>query len=616
VDSELSGNVIDLCPVGALTSKPFRYTARTWELSRERSVSPHCGLGSNLVVQVKQNRVMRVLPLENESINECWLSDKDRFAYEGLNAPDRLTAPMVRENGQWREVDWQTALDIVAEGLAGVRDGQGRDAIGFLATPHSTLEELSLFAKLARGLGSDNVDFRLRQTDFRADGRRSGIPWLGMRIAEVSDLDRALVVGSVLRKDHPLLANRLRQAARHGLQLSVVNTTDDELLIPGTDRLVVSPANLPHALAQVLKAAIERSGAPVDHDLAVALSLSAALVDVVPTEAARRIAERLLGGVRVGIFLGNQAQHHPRAAQLQALALALARVTGARFGFLGEAANSVGGYLAGAIPFANDSAGLNAAAMLESPRAAYVLLNVEPELDCANPRQALAAMDAAQFVVALSAYKHGGQGYADVLLPITPFTETSGTFVNTEGRAQSFNGCARPLGDSRPAWKVLRVLGNLLGVHGFDYDTAASVRAELKADYPDLAGLLGNDLAGVVPVRVGPAQPQGIERIAEVRIYDADAIVRRAPALRKSRDGRPPVASMHGSLFQKLQLREGDSVRILQGGGEAILFAERDDRLPENCIRVPAGHPLTSTLGAADAEVMLERVPVEQRVAV
>jgi NADH-quinone oxidoreductase subunit G len=616
VDSELSGNVIDVCPVGALTSKPFRYTARTWEMSRERSVSPHCGLGSNLVIQVKQNRVMRTLPLENEAINECWLSDKDRFAYEGLNAPDRLTVPMVREDGRWREADWQTALERTAKGLASVRDQEGGAAIGLLATAHSTLEELHLLAKLARGVGSDNVDFRLRQTDFRADGRSAGIPWLGMKIAEVSELDRALVVGSALRKDHPLLAHRLRQAAKRGLQLSVVNSSDAELLIPTLGRLVAGPADLPNALAQVVKAAAVAAGAPLDDDLAAALSLSTALTGVAVSETARAIAASLRSGSRVGIFLGNQGQHHPRAAELQRLAQALARLTGARFGFLGEAANSVGGYLAGAVPFASATAGLNARAMLESPRAAYLLLNVEPELDCANPRQALAAMERARFVVALSAYKHGAQGYADVLLPIAPFTETSGTFVSTEGRPQSFSGCVRPLGDARPGWKVLRVLGNLLGVAGFDYDTSEAVRDDLRVRHGNLSAVLGNTVSGIALSSLSPAPAAGIQRIAEVRIHDADAIARRAPSLQKTRDAQSPVASMPGSLFRQLRLKDGDSVRILQGGGEAILFAAQDDTLPERCVHVPAGHPLTSALGASEAEVSLEPVPAEQRVAV
>ncbi|MBL8541562.1 MAG: NADH-quinone oxidoreductase subunit G, partial [Betaproteobacteria bacterium] len=616
VDSELSGNVIDLCPVGALTSKPFRYTARTWELARERSVSPHCGLGANLIVQVKQKQVMRVLPLENEAINECWLSDKDRFSYQGLNAPDRLTAPMLREGGSWREVDWLTALDVAAKGLAAVRGANGGEAIGFLATPHSTLEELYLFAKLARGLGSNNVDSRLRQADFRADGRMAGIPWLGMKIEAVSGLDRVLVVGSVLRKDHPLLTHRLRQAAKRGLELALINSTDDDLLMPVAGKLIVSPANLVHGLAQVLRAAMDLSGAPAAHDLAQALKLGTMLRGVEVSDAARQVAERLLAGNRAGIFLGNQAQHHPRAAELQILAQALASVTGAGFGFLGEAANSVGGYVAGAIPFANRTVGANAQAMLATPLPAYVLLNVEPELDCANPRQALAAMQAARFVVALSAYRHGAQGYANVLLPIAPFTETSGTFVNTEGRAQSFNGCTRPLGDARPGWKVLRVLGNLLGIPGFDYDTSEAVRGDLQAGHPDLSAALGNSISGVALGELGPAPQSGIQRIAEVRIHDADAIVRRAPALQRTRDGQPPVAAVHGSLFQKLQLTEGDSVRIEQGGGEAILFVERDDRLPEDCVRVPAGHALTSSLGAEDAVVTLKRVPGEQRVVV
>ena len=616
VDSELSGNVIDVCPVGALTSKPFRYTARTWELTRKRSVSPHCGLGSNLVVQVMQNRVMRVLPLENEEINECWLSDKDRFSYEGLNVRGSTDHTHGARDGRWREVDWQVALEAAVAGLAKALASHGAEAIGFLATPHSTLEELHLFAKLARGVGSGNVDFRLRQTDFRADGSMAGFPWLGMKVAEVSGLDRALVVGSVLRKDHPLLAHRLRQATKRGLQLSLVNPTDDELLMPTVGRLIAAPGDLPHALAQVLKAAVERSGAPLDHDLAGALSLSTALSGVAVSESAQRIAESLLSGSRVGIFLGNQAQHHPRAAELQRLAQALASVVRGRFGFLGEAANSVGGYLAGATPFAGSSAGMNAQAMLATPRAAYVLLNVEPELDCANPRQALAAMNEAEFVVALSAYKHGAQGYADVLLPISPFTETAGTFVNTEGRAQSFSGCVRPLGDARPAWKVLRVLGNLLGVPGFDYDSSEQVRDELRARNADLSGLLGNSVSGVAMGSLAPGESAAIQRVAEVRIHDADAIVRRAMSLQKTRDGQSPVAHLPASLYQTLQLKEGDSVRILQGGGEAVLFTETDDSLPANCVRVPAGHMLTSGLGAEDAEVTLERIPGEQRVAV
>ena len=257
VDSELSGNMIDLCPVGALTSKPFRYTARTWELSRRKSVSPHGGLGSNLVVQVKQDRVMRVLPLENEEINECWLSDKDRFSYEGLNSDERLTRPMIKRDGRWEETDWSIALEEVVRGLKRVREAHGAQAIGALATPHSTLEELYLLGRLTRGIGSGNVDFRLRQSDFAADGQAAGVPWLGMSVAELSGLDRALVVGSHLRKDHPLIAARLRQAARKGAQVSVLHCLDDALLIKLREKLIVAPAALPAALAEIVRAAAQ-----------------------------------------------------------------------------------------------------------------------------------------------------------------------------------------------------------------------------------------------------------------------------------------------------------------------------------------------------------------------
>ena len=213
VDSELSGNMIDICPVGALTSKPFRYSARTWELSRRKSVSPHDSTGANLIVQVKNNQVMRVVPLENEDVNECWIADRDRFSYEALNGDERLTQPMLKQGGQWQAVDWQTALEYVANGLRQIKTDHGAPAIGTLVSPHSTLEELRLAGALMRGLGSDNIDYRLRNADFtRADGVR----WLGTSIASLSQLQRVLVVGSNLRKDHPLFAQRIRQAVRKG----------------------------------------------------------------------------------------------------------------------------------------------------------------------------------------------------------------------------------------------------------------------------------------------------------------------------------------------------------------------------------------------------------------
>jgi NADH-quinone oxidoreductase subunit G len=604
VDSELSGNVIDLCPVGALTSKPFRYTARTWELTRKPSVSPHCGFGANLTVQIKQNRVMRVLPRENEAVNECWLSDKDRFSYEGLNSEQRLARPMLKEGGAWKEVEWRVALDFVATELKRIRDAHGPDAIGALATPHQTVEELYLLGKLMRGLGSGNVDHRLRQSDFSTDAALSGAPWLGMPVADLGKLDRVLVIGSTLRKDHPLIAHRLRQAAKRATQLNFINPVDDDLLMRVANRAIVAPMAMADLLAQVVRAAAEQKGAAVPE------WMKGAAV----SEAAQRIAASLAGGKNAAVFLGNLAQHHPQAATLHALAQALAEATGARLGFLGEAANSVGGYVAGCVP-AGTPSGMNAAQMLKQPRKAYLLLGVEPELDTHDPRQAMAAMRSAELVVALSAYQHGAVDYAHVLLPIGLFTETAGTYISTEGRVQTVSGVVRSLGESRPAWKVLRVLGNLLGLPGFAYESADEVKREALGD-GNVTGRLGNRLKSVAPGETAPATAGGLQRIGEVPIYAADAIVRRARALQRTRDAAPPVAWMNRALYEKLGLREGDAVRVRQGGGEAVVPAGIDDKLPADCIRLAAARPETAALGPMLGGITAERVPAQQKVAV
>lgn len=604
VDSEISGNVIDLCPVGALTSKPFRYSARPWELTRKVSVSPHDGLGANLVVQVKQNRVMRVLPRENEAINECWLSDKDRFSYEGLNSEQRLARPMLKQDGAWREVEWQQALDFVAGELKRIRDRHGPQSIGALATPHQTVEELYLLQKLMRGLGSGNVDFRLRQSDFSADGKLAGAPWLGMSIAEVGQNDRVVVIGSTLRKDHPLLAHRLRQAAKRGTHVSFINPVDDDLLMPVAHKVLVRPSALADALAQVVKAAAE----------AKSVAVPQAVSGVNVGDAARALAGSLAGGQKVAVFLGNLAQHHPQAAQLHALAQSLADITGARVGFLGEAANSVGGYIANAVPF-GAVAGKNAAQMLNAEGAlkAYLLLGVEAELDTYDPQQATAALKQAELVVALSAYQHKAVEYANVLLPIGPFTETAGTFINTEGTVQSFNGVVQPLGEARPAWKVLRVLGNLLELQGFEQDSAEDVKREALGE-GNIGARLNNrtSVAAAAPA----AAATTLERIGEVPIYAADAIVRRSPPLQKTRDAAPPVAWMSRATAQTLGLREGDFLRVKQGNGAAVVPYGLDDRVPANCIRLAAARAETADLGPMFGAVSAERVAAEQKVAV
>jgi NADH-quinone oxidoreductase subunit G len=534
VESELSGNMIDLCPVGALTSEPFRYQARTWELSRRKSISPHDALGSNLVVQVKQNRVMRVLPLENDAINECWLSDKDRFSYEGLNSPDRLTQPMIRRNGQWQAVDWEAAFDRVIEGL------KDRD-FGLLVSPHSTLEEMFLAAKLGP------ADFRLRHSDFSADGKREGIPWLGMPIAELGTLDRVLVVGSFLRKESPLIAHRLRQAAKRGAQVQMLHSVDDDWLMPLAGKKVVRPSELAGSI--------------------------------------QGFADFLKAGKNAAVLIGNFAQQHPQAAQIHVAAQAL----GVKVGFIGEAANSVGGYLAG-LPTANLDEVIQ--------RKALVLFNVEPELDCANP-QALAH---AGFVVAMSPWKHS-LDKADVLLPIAPFTETSGTFVNTEGRVQSFHATVNALGEARPGWKALRVLGSLLGLPGFDFDTIDQVRAACLQGR-DIAALLSNRIG---PVTVSSSSSSGIQRIADVPSYFADPLARRSPPLQKTPEARPPKAWMNSRLMAKLGISAGQEVSI---NSNARLAAALDDKLPDDCVRISAAHPSTAGIGPMFGSVTLEKVAV------
>ncbi len=600
VDSELSGNMIDVCPVGALLSKPFRFTARNWELARRKSVSPHDSLGSNLIVQVRGNRVMRVLPLENEPVNECWLSDRDRFSYEALASEARLEAPMIRQDGEWRVTDWPTALDYASHALRTVRTEHGAQAIGALGSGQSTVEELHLLARLVRGMGSEHVDFRTRQVDFSADALRAGVPWLGMPVADVESLDRLLLVGSTLRKDHPLFASRVRKAAKAGAQVSIVHAADDDLLMPLAGRIVVAPSRWTQALRELLAALRAEGGQAGDSG---------------PSDAVRAVAESLRSGEKRAVLVGNEAMHHPEFAQIVSLARAIAEATSARFGVIGDAANAVGGYLAGAVP---GNGGLNAASMFEQPRKLYLLLNVEPARDVARPGLALDALAKADSVIALSAYRSPElMELADCLLPITPFTETSGTFVSGEGRVQTFNGVAPPLAEARPAWKVLRVLGNLLELDGFDADSAEQVRKGALPD--DVAARLDNALreapAPGASGGEGASSRNGgaaLERLAEVPIYDTDPIVRRAPSLQQTNDALlARRARMNAATAARLGLQEGEQVLLRQErgdrSGEAVLELLVDEALADGVVRVPAALAETSSLPEGFGPIHVER---------
>ncbi len=588
IDSELSGNMIDVCPVGALTSKPFRYAARSWELSRRKSVSPHDSTGANLVVQVKGNQVMRVLPLENEAVNECWIADRDRFSYEALNSPSRLTTPMIKQGGQWQAVDWNTALSYVADGLKRVIAEHGVAGIGALGSAHRTVEELHLLAKLVRGLGSGSIDFRTRHADFSNVGAVGTARWLGSSIASLSSLDAALVVGSFLRKDHPLFALRLRQSVRKGGQVFSIHAAHDDWAMPLAGRLTAAPSGWAQAMADIAAYIAQAKG--VD-----------APAQGVACELAQAAAQALLSGERKAILLGNAAAQHPQARTLLALANWMAQHTGASVGYLTEAANSVGAQLVNALP---DPGGLAAEQMLSQPMKALLLLDVEPALDAANAAAAGAAMAGAGLVVALTSFKDTATACADVLLPIAPFTETAGTFVNAEGRVQSFHGVVKPLGEARPAWKVLRVLGNLLGLSGFEQETADEVKAEALGELSTLAARLNNQSAAAIKVMPATA---GLERIADVPIYATDALVRQASSLQLSADARAPQVGVSSATWAELGLSPGDLVRVSQGAASTVLHARLETHQAANSLRIAAGHPLTAGLGAMFGPIAVEK---------
>ncbi|MGV3493126.1 MAG: NADH-quinone oxidoreductase subunit NuoG [Ramlibacter sp.] len=517
VDSELSGNMIDLCPVGALTSKPFRYSARPWELSRRKSVAPHDSSGANIIVQVKNNKVMRVLPLENNDVNECWIADRDRFSYEALDTTERLTAPMVKHGGEWKTVDWQTALEYVARNLRDVTGEFGAKSVGALVSPHSTVEELFLAQKLVRALGSENVDHRLRHAEFLP---AEGVRWLGTSIASLSTLQRALVIGSNLRKDHPLFALRVRYAVRNGAQVSVVHDRDDDWAMTTAAKSIVPAGQWVQALADIATAIGSEKGekAPLQGNA---------------TDTAKAIAASLLSGERKAILLGNAAAHHPTASSLLSLAQWIGEQTGATVGYLTEAANTVGAQLVKAMP---GEGGLNAAQMLAGGCKALFLLNTEPEFDSAAGAKARLLGEQAGMVVTLSPFK-ANLDISDVLLPIAPWTETPGTFVNAEGRVQSFHAVVKPLGEARPAWKVLRVLGNMLGLQGFAQESSQEVLAEARGaadlEQPFVqGGLLSNRTAKAAWAGDQEAKP------VSAAIYQLDGIVRRAPSLQLTADAR------------------------------------------------------------------------------
>ncbi|MBK9131046.1 MAG: NADH-quinone oxidoreductase subunit G [Gammaproteobacteria bacterium] len=598
VGSELSGNVIDLCPVGALTSKPFRYTARAWEMQRRPSVAPHDCVGSNLTLLTRGQKVMRADPRENEAVNECWISDRDRYSYQALGGPERLLRPMVKRDGRWRETDWNDALAFARDRLRQVIEAHGPGAFGTLISPSATLEELYLAQRLTRSLGSQNVDHRLRQVDFRDQDFAPVFPWLGQSLAELQDVDAALLVGAWPRKEQPLVSHRLRKAALHGAAVMCVNPVAYDFNFPLAANLAAGPAGMERHLAAIARALfVEKGREPSDE---FARALGAATVQ----DSHRAIAERLAAAQRGTVLLGMTAFMHPAFASLQSLARLIAHGAGFTYGYLAEGGNAAGAWLAGAVPHREAAGaravkpGLPAAQMFAAPLKGFLLHGVEPEFDAAAPAAAVAALKAAECVVALTAFKGGAmQEYADVLLPVSPFSETSGTFVNGEGRWQSFAAAVAPAGEARPGWKVLRVLGNLFELNGFDYMSSEDVREELRQQVGDLAP--SNYATGSFAPPAAGTDPM-LTRVAYVPIYATDPIVRRADALQQTADARGlAVAALNAATAGRLGLRAGMSARFRQDGGEAELPVAIDEAVPEGCVLIPAALPETAALGAA-----------------
>ncbi|MFW8565582.1 NADH-quinone oxidoreductase subunit NuoG [Orrella sp. 11846] len=593
IESELSGNMIDICPVGALTSKPFRYSARTWELARRRSVSAHDSLGANIIVQVKLDEIKRVVPFENEDVNECWISDRDRFAYEGL-AVDRLEQPMVRgDDGEWREATWADALKVATEGLAAINTKEGAAKIGAIGTETATLEEMSLLARLIRGLGGENVDMRTRMLDPEFDANRNGAPWLGMPIADLGHQDRVLVVGSFMRADHPLMTQRLRQAVKRGTQVNSIDLAADDPFMPLHARMTVRPSEMANALAQVAVAVAKLKSVEVPAEFA----------GVVADETAQRIAESLVSGQTRAILLGNAVVHAQNASQMAANAQWIAQQVDGRVGYLTAAANTVGAYLSQAVPGEN---GLSANEMLREPLSAYITLNLEPALDSSLGIRAAATLKNAPFVVALTTYRSAAQDWANVMLPIGPYTETSGTFVNAAGQPQSFKGVVTGFAQSRPAWKVLRVMGNLLELPHFEDESSESVRDSVLSE--DIQSRLNNETKASIGVQPKADAAKGLERVADLPIYRSDAMVRRADALQQTPASDFKPARIHPETLASLSIEEGEKVRLSSDSGEVTIAVQADTTVPQGAVRLSAGFAQTAVLGCVDSQLQMERI--------
>jgi len=601
VASEMSGNVIDLCPVGALTSKPYRYTGRPWENNQAKSIASHDCLGSNIQIETRRNKVMRVLPEDNEAINELWLSDRDRFSYLGLKHEDRLQSPMIKQGNVWKETDWQTALNYAYEGLKTVIKKDGVENIGALVSPSATVEEMYLSQKLMRAIGSNNIDHRLRQSDFSDQDIAPQFPALGQSLTDLENIDAVLLVGSWIRKDQPIAAHRIRKASLNGAKVMVVNPVDYDFNFAIEEKVITSPAEMVNSLAAITKALLGLTGN------AAAEGLDALLSNVQANDAHLEIAKHLHSAEKATVILGTQAMLQPQLADLRALSNMIAELSGATMSTLTDGANAAGAYLTGVLPNrtcgGESSNGKNVNDMLTNGMNAFVLLDVEPEFDTANPSVAMKAVNDADFVISMTSYvTEEMKAYADVLLPVSPSSETSGTYVNAEGTWQSFAGAVTPLGETRPAWKVLRVLGNIFEVDGFDYITSEDVRDEAK----QLAGTLdtSNKMQWRCPKSLA-AQSDEIQRIGVLPIYAVDSVVRRSEALQNTDDAIPACVIINAATAKQNQIQDEDNIFVSQNKTKIRLRVHIEDSIPDNCAVIPQGVQGVEQFDSAYSEITL-----------
>lgn len=612
VDSEMSGNVIDLCPVGALTSKPFRYKARAWEMQQHESIAPHDCVGSHVNVHVRFNEVMRVVPRENEAINEVWLSDRDRFSYEALSSEDRLTSPMIKRDGDWEKVDWSEALKAAAKKIKAVVKKQGPKAFGALASPCATTEEFYLLQDLMHGLGSFNVDHRLRQCDFAHQRDIGDYPGLNCSLEQISLADVILIVGSDLRQEQPIIHHRVRQASLKGAHVFVINPAVFKMNMSLKGEFIANILDLPTLFAELAKGV---SDATPDKPLGE--SATTLFSSLSPQKGLMTAAKALCKAKNPVVLAGQIAINHPQASLLYRFIEIIGTLTHAAGGYMTDGANTTGAWLAGAVPHRgpggqeNLDPGLDAKQMLGERTAlgAYLLLNVEPELDCAYGSQALDHLNNAECVVALSTFMGEGiKQCADIILPIAAFTETSGTFINAMGDWQSFKGAVKPKGDARPAWKVLRVLANFLGLKGFDYASSDAVLNRFKAELAKEKKPL-QDNRGDLPAQL-PSQQQSISRLATVPLYAGDALVRRANALNQTNAAKgEQVVRLSPTLATSLGFKAGGMLLISQNKAHGIrLPLVIDDTLPDKTVLVPMGLSITAALGEGFSELTLMEV--------